>query len=116
MIHKMASNLHIAAILQKNFAISQEDAQKIYPQLETAIRTHQPLMLSFEGLENCSTIFLRNTLGQLYLSYGTQVDKFIQITNVPVDDILQYQLERLKERALNYQEYKPIFEQAIGNA
>jgi hypothetical protein len=108
---------HIATILSKNYAITQEDAQKIYPQLAGILSNGQDVQLSFEGLENCSTIFLRHTLGALYLTFGAKVDELVHITGInPDDELLPLQLQKLKERALNKGSYQPIFEQAVGKA
>jgi hypothetical protein len=111
----MNKSLKIASILEKNYAISQEDAFKILPQLEIAIQKKEKLQLSFEGLENCSTIFLRNTLGNLFLKYGKDVEKSIEITGLnPSDEILPIQIERLKSRALNSDTFRPIFDLATS--
>lgn len=113
----MITSLHIASFLEKKFAVSQEDAQKLYPVLSEAIINHTPVAISFEGLESCSSLFLRNLLGELYLSFGAQVDEIVKYTGIESeDDILPQQLERLRKRALNASVYKPIFEQAIGQA
>lgn len=109
--------LHIVAIIHKKYAISQEDAQQILPSLESAITQQQPIELSFAGIENCSSIFLNNSLGKLYLTYGDKVDTYIHFVGIAKDDcVLPTQLERLRKRALNPEVYKPIFENALGHA
>lgn len=113
----MATPLKIVAVLDKEFALSQEDAEAIFPFLEKAITGKKSLDLSFDGLENCSTIFLNNLLGKLYLSFGEEVDKYIHFIGISNDDlVLPNQLERLRRRALNSSVYQPIFENAIGHA
>jgi hypothetical protein len=113
----MTNSLHILAVLNKKFAISQEDAQQILPSLENAISQQQPIDLSFDGIENCSSIFLNNLLGKLYLSFGDKVDSYIHFTGIASDDsILPNQLERLRKRALNPSVYQPIFDNAIAKA
>ncbi len=113
----MTSTINIAKVLNKDHAISQEDARKITPFLEAAVANQKRLRLSFGGIDNCSSIFLRHTLGNLYLRYGTAVEAYIQIVDInPDDEVLPYQLTRLKERALNSGTYKPIFDQAVGLA
>lgn len=113
----MSTSLHIASFLDKKYAVSQEDAQKLYPVLDDAIKNSHEVEISFEGLENCSSLFLRNLLGNLYLSFGPRVDEFVKYTGIESgDDLLPQQLERLRKRALNPSVYKPIFEQAIGQA
>lgn len=113
----MSTSLHIASFLSKKFAVSQEDAQKLYPILSNAIETNSPLEISFEGLESCSSLFLRNLLGELYLSFGQRVDEVVKYTGIESnDETLTQQLERLRKRALNPTVYQPIFEHAIGQA
>lgn len=113
----MNTLLHIASVLNKKYAISQEDAQKLYPLLNDAVKSSTPVEVSFEGLENCSSLFLRNLLGELYLTFGTRVDEFVKYTGIEQgDEILPSQLERLRRRALNPEIYQPIFEHAIGQA
>jgi hypothetical protein len=113
----MTKKLHIAKLLDKKFAISQEDAEKISPSIIEAIQNKQILNLSFDSLETCSTIFLRIILGELYLAYGTLVDDYIKLVDIANDDeVLPVRLERLRRRALNPEVYKPIFEQALIEA
>ena len=113
----MSSNLHIAAILKKKYALTKEDAEQVYPGLDAALKDNQPVELSFKEIENCSTIFLRHTLGKLYLSYGAKVDDLVKVTEVsPENEVLPNQLQRLRERALNSEGYESIFNQAIGEA
>lgn len=113
----MSNSLHIANVLDKKYAISQEDAHQIFPSLEDAIKHRQNLELSFSGLENCSTIFLNNLLGKLYLSFHEDVDKYVHFVGIDEDDnILPERLERLRKRALNPAIYRPIFDNAIGEA
>lgn len=113
----MPETLHIASVLGKKYAMSQEDASKIFSVLKDAVETHKNLLLSFKGLETCSTIFLRKSLGDLYLSFGTEVDEYIHFIDVQQDeDVLPEQLELLRKRALNPAIYRPIFNLAIGEA
>ena len=73
----MPHALNIIAVIKKNYADSMEDAELLLPLVETAIKNRQKIDLSFEGMNICSTIFLNNFLGKLYLTYGTKVDDFV---------------------------------------
>jgi hypothetical protein len=113
----MSSNLQITAILHKKYALTKEDAEQVYPKLDAALKENQSVVLSFKDLENCSTIFLRYTLGQLYLSYGAKVDDLVTVAEVAEEnEVLPNQIKRLRERALNVDGYESIFNQAIGEA
>ncbi len=113
----MSITLKISTTLNKRFAMSEEDAALLFPSLENAIKKQQQLELSFDSIENCSTIFLNNLLGKLYLSFGEKVDNFVHFTGIAQDDmVLPSQLERLRRRALHADVYQPIFNNAIGHA
>ena len=113
----MSNHLRIFTVLNKKFAMSLEDAELIFPSLQNAISTEQTVELSFDGIENCSSIFLNNLLGKLYLSFGDRVDSYVHYTGIDVnDEILPNKLERLRKRALNPAVYQPIFNNAIGHA
>jgi hypothetical protein len=112
----MSTKLNIAQILNKNFALSQDDAIQLLPELTSALEQKSNLEISFDGIEGCSTLFLRALLGEFYLKYGVQVDEFIHFVGISEDDVVKNQLEVLRKRALNPDQYKPIFDNAIGNA
>jgi hypothetical protein len=110
-------NLQIAAILHKKYALTQEDAELVFSPLDKALKASQRVDLSFGDLENCSTIFLRFTLGRLYLTYGPKVDEYVSIKDIsPENEVLPNQIKRLKERAAHSEQYQAIFNQALGEA
>jgi len=113
----MSPNLQIATILNKKYALTKEDAEQVYPSLDAALKDGQTIVLSFKDIENCSTIFLRHTLGKLYLTYGTKVDDLVKVAEVlPENEVLPDQIKRLRDRALNPGGYESILNQAIGEA
>lgn len=113
----MHNSLQIFSIINKNFADTLEDADLVFPIAENAIKQKTHLDLSFEGLDICSTIFLNNFLGKLYLSFGNTVDEYISFTGFDHDNtVIPNKIERLKKRALNHDEYHEIYNNAIGNA
>jgi len=113
----MTQLLQIFSIINKKYADTLEDAERILPIVEEAIKNRKRLDLSFEGLDICSTIFLNNFLGKLYLSFGNDVDQYIHYTGFPDNNtVISNKIERLKKRALNRDAYDEIFNNAIGNA
>lgn len=113
----MSTSLQIATVLGKEYAMSQEDADQILPTLESAVSQKKSLNLSFLGLDVCTTIFLNNLLGKLYLKFGVSVDDYIHLSGIPKDDlVLPQRVEKLRQRTLNPDIYKPIFDNAFGEA
>ncbi len=90
-----------------------EDAALVFPIVETAVIQKKSLDLSFEGMDICSTIFLNSFLGKLYLSFGNQVDQYINFTGFDDDnDVIPNKINRLKKRALNPEAFNEIFNNA----
>lgn len=108
--------LHIAQLIHKPFALSEDDAQTLLPYIQEAMQKQEEIVISFDGLEGVSTLFLRTLLGEFYLNYGPAVDQFVHFHNLSKDDVIKTQLERLRRRALKPDEYKPIFDNAVGGA
>jgi hypothetical protein len=113
----MSQLLQITDQLQKSFAMSQEDAEQIFPTLQQAVEHQQLIDLSFAGLETCSTLFLNSLLGRLYLNFGSQVDEFIHYVGIPVDDlVLNTRITKLRERALKPDAFRSILNSSLGQA
>lgn len=104
----MKHSLHIYDILQKKFALSLEDAAVMYSLVEAIIEKKEEVYLSFKDMENCSSIFLNNFLGELYSKYRDKVELYLHYEDVE-DDIISNKLEDLRKRALKPETYKPIF-------
>jgi hypothetical protein len=113
----MYNHLQIFSVLNKTIADSMEDADLVLPIVEAAIKDKQVLDLSFEGLDICSTIFLNNFLGKLYLSFGASVDQYVRYTGFDAQNpVIPNRIERLKRRALNPEAFTDTFNNAIGNS
>jgi STAS-like domain of unknown function (DUF4325) len=113
----MSQTLTILSVINKKNADSMEDAELVLPIVETAIKHKTDINLSFEGMIICTTIFLNNFLGKLYLNFGTEVDQYVKFTGFDEEnEAIPNRIERLKKRALNQDAYNAIFNNAIGNA
>ena len=113
----MSSSIRLINLVNKKNADSLEDAEIVFPIIESAIKQQQKIDLSFEGMDICSTIFLNNFLGKLYLTFGTKVDEFVTFTGFDEEnDVIPNKIDRLKKRALNPEAFKTIFNNATGKA
>lgn len=94
-----------------------EDAELVLPLVENAIKQQNEIYLSFEGMNICSTLFLNNFLGKLYLTFGTKVDEYIKFTGFDEEnEAIPNRIERLKKRALDPDSFHTIYQNAIGKA
>ncbi|MDN3657964.1 DUF4325 domain-containing protein [Ferruginibacter paludis] len=113
----MTQTLNILSVINKKSADSMEDAALVLPIVENAIATQTNIDLSFEGMDICSTIFLNNFLGKLYLHFGAKVDEYVKFVGFDDEnEAIPNKIQRLKRRALNPDAFHEIYNNAIGKA
>jgi len=73
----------VSDIISSDIAISQKRAQIAYDFVSAKIKSKSKIEISFEGIEDCSSLFLNYFIGKLYLDYGNNaVQNFLIITNI----------------------------------
>ena len=79
----------ISNIINSNIAISQRKADVAYNFVSDKIKSQQIIEISFENIDDCSSLFLNYFLGKLYLEFGYEiVSKLLIITEVNSSIIL----------------------------
>lgn len=98
----MSTVIKIVEMLDTRYPVTQDEAQKVYPVLEGAVLERREVVLSFENIENCATIFLSGLLGKLYFNYALIVDRYVRIENVISDENdIRGRIARIKKQALS---------------
>lgn len=88
----------IIDIIGKSSAILHSDGLKVYQYLIEEILRTPKVVVSFAGLEHCTTSFLNASIGKLLMNRPEVVDK---ISYVDADKMLQSKIERVQYNALN---------------
>lgn len=102
----------VSKILDSNLAIYHEEGLAIYEIIKKSVEAKSKVLVSFTGIEKCSTLFLNAAIGKLYLDYNPKdVDSLISYEYTGYD-ILKSKLEDVRDNAINSKEYDAILENA----
>jgi hypothetical protein len=88
----------IADIIGKTSAILHADGLKVYNYLVEEILRAPKIVVSFAGLEHCTTSFLNASIGKLLMNRPDSVEK---ISCVDTDEMLRAKIEKVRSNALN---------------
>jgi hypothetical protein len=104
----------IKNIIKSDIAAFHNEGLQVFTLLKKAYSKKQPITLSFEGIQRCSTQFLNAAIGKMYLQYNPAL----------LNDLLQYnygdlhnmdlKIEEVKENAINSKEYDSLLENATA--
>ncbi len=73
----------VSDIINSNIAISQKRANIAYDFVSEKIRSKCKVDISFEGIEDCSSLFINYFIGKLYLDFGYNVVKdYLEISDI----------------------------------
>ena len=110
--------LVIADCIQSQTAAFRNEGQNVYKVIEQAILNKQPVELSFDGLETCSTQFLNASVGRLYRTFTqAEINSLLTITGIlPEDIILPEMIKRTIDKALNPEQYAELMEKTLAYA
>ena len=104
----------VSEILNSSIAAFHNEGLKVFDLLETAIKAKEEIILSFAGINRCSTQFLNASIGKIYLLYNpTEVDRLLSIDTAQLIHLSEKILD-VKENAINSKEYDSLIENAIS--
>lgn len=93
--------IKLSEMFDKKYAISLEDAEKLYSVLKTSLDEKKKVIISFEGIELLITAFLNASFGKLFKDYAEKdIASYIEVINLPEDKNALLQL--VKERAIHF--------------
>lgn len=76
-------NVKLADIINTTSAISPRTGQIAYDQIAKLLSEKKEVILSFEGITDCTSAFCNSFIGKLYMNLDPeQVDRLLKITNV----------------------------------
>lgn len=72
----------IADLVDSPFALSASAGRKVYDAIQAELSAGRSVVLDFSGVENATTVFLNNAVGQLYGHYPeAEIEKRLQVRN-----------------------------------
>lgn len=102
--------LQICKLIQKCTALTEEDAETLFPHIKDAIQKNGKIVISFYGIQCVSTLFLRTLLSEIFAAAVEEVVLFEYSNNT----VIENQIERIRRRMLKPDEYLEVFDKAIA--
>ena len=111
----MTERLLVAEHVQKNQAISSDEAEKIHKIIYVILEEEKEVVLDFEGISLLISSFLNSAIGKLYGEFKPDiVDNSITYENMDSRD--QYILDKVIDRAKEYYKNKELIDGIINDA
>jgi hypothetical protein len=102
----------IINIINSPIAAFHSDGSLVFEMMEKAIRNEESILLSFEGITQCSTQFLNASVGKTYLQFPSElVDKLISYDFKDLHN-LSRKIEEVRDNAIHSKSYDAILEAA----
>lgn len=110
--------INVAQQIGDPSALTQEQGNIIFKQIESAINNNQMIHLDFSQIESMISPFLNNAIGQLYGKYTSdQIAEHLVIENFPDEkkNTLNIVIANAKRYYQNKNEYNSIAEGVINS-
>lgn len=103
----------VSKIIDGNVAVSTDDGNLVYQELNKAIENGKTVELDFNEIEIMTTAFLNAAIGQLYSIYNSdKLNASLKLVNVAEDDKILFKL--VVDRAKEYFADKKSFEDSVN--
>lgn len=108
-----AKTIKIFDYLKNSFAVTTDDGEIIFKEIENSFNISQTVILDFSGLEIIISTFFNAAIGQLYGKYtGDFLKDNLILTNISNEDLTI--LIKVIERAKQYFKDQQRFEKTIN--
>jgi|688.fasta_scaffold201800_2 hypothetical protein len=105
----------ITHIINSPLAAFHSEGLKVYPVLEKAFLKGEDLLVSFEGINRCTTQFLNASVGKLYMKYDPRkLNSLISFADYSQIPHFSDKLEEVKSNAISSKEYDNLIESATS--
>jgi len=99
-------------IINSPIAAFHNDGSLVFEKMEIALLGGEAMLLSFEGITQCSTQFLNASVGKLYLQHSPEiVDSLLSFDYAGLPH-LAFKLAEVRENAIHSKTYDAILEEA----
>lgn len=112
--------LRLSGIVGSGLCVAASDGQKVFTEIENAIKSGRRVCLSFQGVDDLTSAFLNCAVGQLYGKFPEkEISEKLSIRedSVSAEDLvlLQRVTERARDFFKNPQRHKAAAKSALGD-
>ena len=105
----------ISKFLSSKSAVFHDEGLHLYDLIDPEISKGREVVLSFEGLVNCSTQFLNACLGKLYVNHSIdKIDRLLTLEGQENIPLLPKKIDDVIENAKNSEYYDKVINAAIA--
>jgi len=110
--------IRIVPLTGTSVCVTAEDGEKVHSVLRDALAQEKEVSLSFEGVEDLTSLFLNAAVGQLYKEFSKEEIKArLSVVDMTQDDLvtLKRSVERAKEYFRNPERFHEATLEALGD-
>ena len=100
------------------FCVASADGQKVYDRLDTALKAHRNVQLSFHNVTTLTSAFLNAAIGQLYGKYSEEkIRSLLKVENIEQDDLalLKRVVDNAKLYFKNPERFNQVLQEVLGD-
>ncbi|WP_183147854.1 STAS-like domain-containing protein [Chryseobacterium nematophagum] len=107
-------HLLVKDIIDSELAVSTDDGNKVFDNINSALKERSIVELDFKGVTIMITAFLNSAIGRLYETYQSEfLNDYLKLTNVAPEDRILF--KKVVQRAQEYFLDKKGFEDSANN-
>lgn len=103
--------INIYNLIGKEFCISADDGEKVFKQLQQAIKQQIKIKISFKNIKILTPAFLNSAIGQMYKDYTEEMKKYCSVEEM--SDADKRLLKLVIENAKSYYSDPKKFSQSV---
>lgn len=117
---RQQSTIKVCDVIGSNSAITREDGEKLYQQIDKLLTQNIDVILDFEKIDFLITVFLNAAIGQLYKKYTSEdLNNHVNLINIKSEhrehfkDVIEFAKKFFKEdvsHEVSEQQIDQIFE------
>lgn len=108
-------DIYVTSILKSPSAIFYSDGLRVFEVIKKALSKNDNVILSFLGIKEVTTAFLKASIGKAYSNYSEEIiEKKIFITGIPEGSFLDKEIKRVKCHSLHPDKYKKVFDEVLN--
>ena len=111
--------IRLVSIVGHGICIDSEDGERVYDLILKALREDKNVEISFEGVEDVTSLFLNAAIGQLYdprLGFSEELRNRLSVTDISRQDslTLKHSVDRAKEYYKDPERFHSATDEILG--
>ena len=115
-----SEKIRLFSIVGHGICIDSEDGERVYDLILEALREGKNIEISFDGVEDITSLFLNAAIGQLYdprLGFSEELKNRLSVADISPQNslILKHSVDRAKEYYKNPERFHSATDEILGD-